>query len=247
MTERELIVNADDFGASPAVNAGVIRGHREGVVTSTSLIVRGPAAASAAEFARRHNDLDVGLHIDLAEWVCHDGAWITLYEVVALDDVEGIDAEVTAQVAAFRALVGRDPTHLDSHQHLHRREPVRGPVLAAAERLGVPVREAHADIRYCGAYYGQCADGTPYPDGITVEHLIDLVTSIPPGITELACHPADGVDLVEGTMYREERCAELAALCDRRVRDAIAGAGIRLRSFAGLGSSRAEAEGATRR
>ncbi len=233
---RELIVNADDFGASPAVNAGVVRGHLDGVVTSTSLMVRGPVAPEAAAYARRNRQLGVGLHVDLAEWAYRDGEWITLYEVVPVDDPDAVAREVDAQVSRFQALVGCDPTHLDSHQHVHRNEPVRSAVLAAADRLGVPVRERDARIRYCGSFYGQCEDGTPFPDGITVDHLIELITSVPPGITELACHPADGVDL-EDTMYRDERSIELAALCDPRVRRALDGAGVRLRSFAGIGGS----------
>ena len=48
MAERSLIVNADDFGLSPGVNAGVARTHEEGILTSASLMVRRPAAAAAA-------------------------------------------------------------------------------------------------------------------------------------------------------------------------------------------------------
>jgi hopanoid biosynthesis associated protein HpnK len=59
---KRLIVNADDFGLSPEVNAGIIRGHREGILGSASLMVAEPAATAAAEFAREHPALDVGLH-----------------------------------------------------------------------------------------------------------------------------------------------------------------------------------------
>ena len=52
MAERVLIVNADDFGRSPGVNRGVIRGHEQGIVTSATLMVRWPAAAEAAADAR---------------------------------------------------------------------------------------------------------------------------------------------------------------------------------------------------
>ena len=59
---KRLIVNADDFGLSPEVNAGVIRAHRDGILGSASLMVAEPAAKAAAELARQNPALDVGLH-----------------------------------------------------------------------------------------------------------------------------------------------------------------------------------------
>ena len=59
---KRLIVNADDFGSSPEVNAGIIRAHRDGILRSASLMVAEPAARAAAEMARDNPALDVGLH-----------------------------------------------------------------------------------------------------------------------------------------------------------------------------------------
>src|SRR5437764_14850027 len=80
VSERELIVNADDFGRSPATNDGIIRGHEHGIVTSASLMVRWPAAVEAARYARRHPGLSLGLHVDLGEWAYLDGQWVLVYE-----------------------------------------------------------------------------------------------------------------------------------------------------------------------
>ena len=119
MTERVLIVNADDFGLSPGVNAGVARTHEEGILTSASLMVRHPVAPAAAGYARATPSLGLGLHFDLGEWVREDGSWRAVYEVVPLaDGPAAIEAEARAQLARFRELTGRDPSHLDSHQHL---------------------------------------------------------------------------------------------------------------------------------
>ncbi len=70
---RRLIVNADDFGHSAAVNAGVVEAHERGLVTSASLMVRRPAAAAAAAYARSRPELGLGLHVELGEWVYADG------------------------------------------------------------------------------------------------------------------------------------------------------------------------------
>ena len=59
---KRLIVNADDFGLSPEVNAGIMRARRDGILRSASLMVAEPAARAAAELARDYPDLDVGLH-----------------------------------------------------------------------------------------------------------------------------------------------------------------------------------------
>ena len=59
---KRLIVNADDFGLSPEVNAGIMRAYRDGILRSASLMVAEPAVRAAAELARDNPALDVGLH-----------------------------------------------------------------------------------------------------------------------------------------------------------------------------------------
>lgn len=232
---RRLIVNADDFGLSPGVNRGVIEAHEHGIVTSASLMVRWPAAVEGAAYARAHQDLSVGLHLDFAEWIVREGVWDSLYEVVARDDAHAVEVEVDRQLEAFRRLVGRDPTHVDSHQHAHLQEPARTIVQTRARELEVPVRH-HGPTRYCGDFYGQERDGTRHPHLITVEHLVEIFASLSEGTTELGCHPGypDGFE----SNYVEERATEVLVLCDPRVRHAIAKYDIELTSFASLTARR---------
>jgi predicted glycoside hydrolase/deacetylase ChbG (UPF0249 family) len=227
--KRYLIINADDFGQSAGVNRGIVKAHQQGVVTSASLMVRWPAAAEAAAYSREHPSLSLGLHLDLGEWVYRDDAWLPLYEVVPFDDPATIAEEVCRQLATFRRLAGKDPTHIDSHQHVHSQEPVRGILIETARKLDVPLRNCNPEICYCGEFYGQTAEGFPYPEGISVERLIKTLEGLPPGFTELGCHPGEGNDL--DTMYRDEREEEVKVLCDTRVRAAIARLGIELCSF----------------
>src|SRR6266852_4645568 len=139
--KKVLIVNADDFGQSWGVNRGVIKAHECGIVTSASLMVRWPAAAEAAAYAQAHPQLSVGLHVDLGEWAYRNGQWVRLYDVVDEESQVSVAKEVEQQVAAFRQLMKRNPTHLDSHQHSHRQEPARSIVLALAGEMAVPVRD----------------------------------------------------------------------------------------------------------
>lgn len=64
-TRRRLIVNADDFGRSHSINQAVIRAHREGILTTASLMVNGEAFEEAVELARQNPALGVGLHLTL--------------------------------------------------------------------------------------------------------------------------------------------------------------------------------------
>ncbi len=228
-TERYLIVNADDFGRSPGVNRGIIETHERGIVTSASLMVHWPAAAEAAAYSREHPNLSLGLHFDLGEWAYRDGNWVTMYEVAPADDVTAVADEAARQLAAFRRLVGREPTHIDSHQHVHRWGPVRSVLVEVARDLAVPLRDHSPKIRYCGGFYGQTGKGSHLPDAISVDGLIKILVALPPGVTELGCHPGVGDDL--DTTYRSERTQEVKALCDSRVRAIILTEGIELCSF----------------
>jgi chitin disaccharide deacetylase len=227
--KKYLIVNADDFGLSPGVNRGIIEAHEHGIVTSASLMVRWPAATEAAAYSREHAHLSLGLHVDLGEWAYRDETWVPLYEVVPAGDITAVADEVSRQLATFRGLVGKDPTHLDSHQHAHLEEPVHSVVVEIARKLAIPLRHCSAKIRYCGQFYGQTAEGSPLPDAISVDGLINILAMLPPGVTELCSHPGypPGLD----TMYCSERVVEVRTLCDPRVRAAVVAMGIELCSF----------------
>lgn len=199
---RFLIVNADDLGLSAAVNEGIFAAHERGIVTSASLMVDRPAAAAAADELAEHPDLAVGLHLEP-------------------DDCR-------AQVERFRKLIGRDPTHLDSHKHVHEAEPVRAVAEAIAAELGVPLR--NRAVRYEGRFFARGAGGEPWPEAISPEHLIELIETLLSGWTEIGCHPAAGP--VPTSSYDAERQVELRTLCDPRVKNLLNVSDVQLCSFA---------------
>ncbi len=227
--ERRLIVNGDDFGRSEMINQGIIQAHEQGILTSASLMVRWPAAEAAGLYARDTPGLSVGLHLDLSEWR-FEGEWRPVYEVLPVLDPGAVRRELDRQLDLFQRHVGRAPTNLDSHQHVHRDEPVRSALLDAGERLGVPVRDCTPSVAYLGSFYGQDGRGYPYPEGISAGHLLELISTLSEGVTELGCHPANEPE-VESS-YADERPVELAVLCDPSIRAAVRTERIRLCNFA---------------
>jgi predicted glycoside hydrolase/deacetylase ChbG (UPF0249 family) len=230
---KRLIVNADDLGQSQGINRGILAAHERGIVTSASLMVRGQAAEHAADVARAHPRLGVGLHIDLGEWTYRAGAWVELYRRVNVDDAPAVEAEVAHQFEEFRRLVGRDPTHLDSHQHVHRNEPAKRIVLQLGDRLGVSVRHFTPGVAYYGDFYGQDEKGQSYPNLVSAASLVAILEQLAPGVTELSCHPGETEDLCD-TMYVRERRDEMNALRDPRVLRAMDELGVKLISFRDL-------------
>ncbi len=221
MNGTTLIVNADDFGCTEGVNRGIAEAHERGIVTSASLMVNRPAAAEAAAYARGRPELAVGLHVELRRW-----------RMPARVARRLAARELESQLARFRRLLGRAPTHLDSHHNVHRAEPLRPLFLALADELGVPLRHYSSEVRFCGEFYGHDGNGRPEEEAIQPGALIELLRGLRPGVTELGTHPGYAEGLRE--WYRTERIQEVRTLCDPAVREAVERLGIQLVSFGSL-------------
>lgn len=224
---RAVIFNADDFGASPGVNRGILCCHTEGVITSTSLMVHAPAAEAAAMLAREYPDLAVGLHWDL------DGVRAP---TVPLEDPAAVRAELERQLAAAERMLGHLPTHLDSHHHVHRQPEVEPVARQLAARTRLPLRGTSA-VRYIGGFYAQWEPGVDDLERVGVEALTGILeTELSAAWTEIGCHPAF-VDEDLRSAYRNPREAELSTLTDPAIRPIIRALGLRLASFAEVGTS----------
>lgn len=128
---KHLIVTADDFGRSPAVNAAVERLHCAGLVTQASLMVRAAHAAEAVAIAHRQPALRTGLHLTLCD---HDPARAGLRYFFRRKTHVALAVEIAAQFTRFHAL-GLAPTYWDGHAHLHLHPTIF--------RLTLPIAHAH--------------------------------------------------------------------------------------------------------
>lgn len=155
---------------------------------------------------------------------------------------EHVLLEARAQLRRFREILGRLPTHFDTHHHAHRLPVVLEAVLVLAWETGLPVRavspEVHAQLRrerirttdrFREDFFGPTA---------TAETLRRVIDEAEPGTTELMCHPALVDDLLrQGSSYSEPRAAELKALVSVEVRHALQATGVKLVDFTSLSSA----------
>lgn len=218
---KQLVVNADDFGACHGVNRGVIEAHRDGVVTSASLLVNWPGAEEAAHLARENPALSVGLHACFVE----EG-----HRALAdVSDRVSCGRLLDGQLRRFVDLLGREPTHLDSHHHVHVHEPLGAEFRQRAKNLDIPLRDC-SGVTYCSRFYGQW-NGQSHPEQVSVASLISILEEDSGnGVTELGCHPGRA-DATLRSSYLTEREAELRTLCDPRVRRFLDRNGIELIGF----------------
>ena len=134
---KQLIVNADDFGLHTLINHGIIKGHREGFITSTSIMPSAAAYDEAVELAQANPNLGIGVHLTLvggvqpvlpkdkiASLVDAEGRFLPDYVAFAKRFYTGgvksseLEAELRAQIE--KALASNlNITHIDSHQHTH--------------------------------------------------------------------------------------------------------------------------------
>jgi predicted glycoside hydrolase/deacetylase ChbG (UPF0249 family) len=215
---KYLIVNADDFGLTSGVNRGIMEAHRDGIVTSASLMVEAGASEEAADLATSAPRLSVGLHFVL------DGKGRRF-----LRDPEAAAREIRRQFDRFQAVLGRLPTHLDTHHHVHREPRLLRPLLAVADEYGLPLRE-HSRIRYVPDFYGRW-DDAPHPEQVSVEGLVRILENeVVEGVSELGCHPGYFDDDLRST-YGSERELELATLKSPQLPSLLGGQGIELVNF----------------
>ena len=245
---RRLIVNADDFGLTPAVSRGILAAHRHGIVTSTTVLVNGPLDDELLD-ELRDSDLGAGIHLNLtlgkpltrgASLVDASGRFIRdARRAAARASGNDVGREIDAQIDRFITRVRRQPTHLDTHHHVGLHPPVREVVLNAARRLRVPVRsqDAGARARARGAalatpdhFFGESGPGAYWDLAMTLRHLREL----PDGVSEFMTHPGWFDDGLGFSRYGRQREIEMVGLGTPAVRAAAHALGITLCDFRAL-------------
>lgn len=244
-----LIINADDFGFTSDVNEGIVESHRQGILTSTTLMANGAAFEEAAALAAATPTLAVGAHLTVVGGRSvrnpNQALPASLAALVAAVLRGGIPLyeEFAAQIRKIRT-AGVPITHLDTHKHAHLLPPVALALARVSREFGIPwVRRplyasglgsisqrilSRAGCRMTDRFEGYSDTGR-----LSEERLIGVLRNLSAGSTELMCHPGYLREELAAarTRLKQQRRQELAALTSPKVRRVIEEAGIRVTDY----------------
>jgi predicted glycoside hydrolase/deacetylase ChbG (UPF0249 family) len=245
MATRRLVVNADDFGRSWSINEAVVRAHRDGILTTASLMVNEVACKEAVELARENPRLGVGLHLSLAS--CPVSAGFRFFFKRSLRPQ--LRTEIRNQLQKFIAS-GLTLDHVNSHHHLHMHPTVVGLLLECLRELrishvrltweplwinvrhmpgrrfrnvshaliySVLARPARRAFRKERIRHPRCVFGLMQNHAVDEAYLRQLLPALPEGDSEVYSHPS-----------LDEFRHEFEALISPSVRRLIETLGIRL-------------------
>ncbi|MDZ5608128.1 chitin disaccharide deacetylase [Bacillus pseudomycoides] len=219
-----LIVNADDFGLTEGTNYGIIEGHVNGIVNSTTMMMNMPGTEHAVRLAKEYKSLGVGVHLvltagkplltDVPSLVSKDG-FFHKQSTVREGNINPTDVERewTTQIEKFLSS-GLTPTHLDSHHHVHSLPILHDVLERLAEKYNVPIRRCEQEraIRpFSDVFYSDF-----YSDGVQEDYFVKLKERVQDGKTvEVMAHPAYiDPELVKRSSYVMDRVKELRILTE---------------------------------
>jgi len=247
--EPVLIVNADDFALSKGQNYGIIEACHNGLVTSTTALVNGGAIHHAVELSRTAPALGVGMHfvLTLGEPLStmpgltregRLGKWLWQMAEQGSLPLEEIAYELDCQYRCFIDLFGREPTHIDSHHHVHMLAPIYPIVARFAREKGLPMRVDRQLINdqevprsteaFSSAFYGETVSESLFLQ-ILDTAIEDNVSSL-----EVMCHPSFVDSTIMESAYCYPRLTELDILTSASLKQAVKARGFRLGNFQSL-------------
>jgi chitin disaccharide deacetylase len=256
---RLLIVNADDFGVSHAVNAGILRALTGGVARSATLMAPCPWALHAMRLLREHPDIACGVHLTVVSEF-PDYRWGPLTprdEVPSLLDETGffysndrqaelmararlneVEAEFRAQIETVRA-AGLRPTHLDWHCLYDGGRPdIFDMTFGLAREYGLalrvfdPTRSEPLQRQGLPVVDHGVVDSTRLPTAGKTARFVRMLRELPAGLSEWAVHPGLGTAEARAIdSWWSKRAADLRFLVSREARETVAAEGIVLLDY----------------
>ena len=224
---KKLIVNADDFGLSEGVCLGILKAHRDGILTSTTCMMNMENIEKYLEMTKAYPNLGLGVHLNITvgkpltkvSFIDEKGNFKSRdtyknREAIVLQ--EELYQEWKAQIEKFIKIIGHKPTHLDSHHHVHLLKRNRDVVLKLAYEYDLPIRqETYLQKDFEPVYFEELF----YNQDATFE-MINMILHKDVENYELMCHPAM-IDwkLYQISSYHLRRAHELDLLCSQKVKE----------------------------
>ncbi|MGA9398150.1 MAG: ChbG/HpnK family deacetylase, partial [Anaerolineaceae bacterium] len=258
---KYLIVNADDYGHTAGVSAGIRMAHLKGIVTSTSAMMNSPhIEVELPRLIELCPQIGIGVHLVMTSGkpILPAGSLPVLMSLSEdgqsfkhdpLGDMERIDtgevcAEWQAQIDKFIRIAGRIPDHLDAHHHaMCFSENLFQIYLELASGIGCPVRRALEDFMVGSVLFKEeqklsevkmpdWFDGRFYDDQATNAMLDRMIVDLQPGVTEWMCHPAEvDQEIMHKSSYNTRRGEELKILVQPGLQQRLERSGVKLVPF----------------
>lgn len=248
---HQLIINADDCNLTKGVTRGILEAHDRGVVTSTTILINLPLESETVRRLKRCRHLGLGLHLNVTLAVpvsptarvrslVKDGRFRRPPDYAErAPSLQELIHEYEAQIVLFQKHFGTKPDHLDTHHHLHDREPFFKAVAAVAKRWKLPIRRSQMFQREGHEKETQTLRTTDYLFGNLEAKFIweetpflGIVETLPEGTSEIGCHPGYcDAELRAISSFREAREKELKLFSNSRLRKVLSQLGIELARF----------------
>ena len=208
---KYLIINADDFGYSHSINKGIIEGHINGIITSTTVLVDG-IAADEAKNLKAFPKLSVGLHF------------------YPKPD-EDLETEFKRQLELFESIVGHKPDSIDTHKSLPSDKKNMEMMLSRySNEQNTPVRRL-GNVKFINSFFGLNVDGTGSLDEtrVTVQGLKSAIDEATDNFNEIMTHSGYCDDyLLSKISYNVTREKELKSILDPSIKPYIGSKGLKL-------------------
>jgi len=252
----KLIINADDYGRTKGINYGIIEAHKNGVLTSTTIMINLPHVEHGITLLKDAPNLGVGLHItldagkpisnSLEKLVNEEGNFKHRENLMNVSEEE-IEKEVRAQYDKALSL-GIDITHFDSHHHIHLIYPnVTNVVKKLAKEYGIPIRWARTketleelvkSFKKDITDFGETPSSTEdlildfYDDKVNFEELVKMIEKVKEKESiEMMCHPAFLCSETYNSSYNEPRIRELDILTSEKLKNLVKDLNIKLITY----------------
>lgn len=223
---KRIIINADDFGLSKNINDGIIKAHREGVVTSTSVLVTYEGFKHSINILKSTPTLKAGIHLDLDKFfhINHQKGTVMGW-IEPKPDLEIVLTEVKRQIEILLN-EGIKPDHLSSHHHSHLVNDLFLHICDIAKSYGIYVIRLAKKLTKSNAEFENFKKIVEERDLLFVPHFIEGWyfgnVDEPFELAELVTHPG------YGEVWREY---ELTVCCDRELKGYLRGKDIQLINF----------------
>ena len=248
----QLIINADDFGLTDGVTQGIVHAIQQGVVTSTTAMTCVPGAAQRLRHYAPQIPQCIGAHLQLTTGhplshpsliptLCgSDGRFHESKSALVRASIREILIEWQAQYQ-FLLDLGIQPTHIDTHHHVHKLPNVFEAFCEMANRLAIPARAVTPSMRLTLQQASiPCPDQmilSFYGDTLDYDNFLSLVTNTSQSayassVVEIMCHPGHSCTILPTlSKYTHQRDRELSILCSPQLREMLSSQRIALRSY----------------